>query len=107
MQCFFISSGDDQINLAGGPGKFVTDVSVKHDGECSWSSPATFKVNCEMQVDDWPFDQQNCTIAFGSYTYGENLLRIKGFKDKSQFTSKASIPYTKAYKVGNILTIVH
>lgn len=82
------NNGDDQINLAGGPGKFVTDVSVKHDGECSWSSPATFKVNCEMQVDDWPFDEQNCTIAFGSYTYGENLLRIKSFKDKSQFTNR-------------------
>ena len=84
----FIHSGDDQIKLAGGPGKFVTDVAVKHDGLNTWSGPATFKANCDMQVDMWPFDEQNCSLAFGSFTYGENLLRIKTFKAKNQLTSK-------------------
>jgi len=82
------ASGDDQINLAGGPSKFVTDVSVDEKGRCIWSGPATFKVNCEMEVDKWPFDEQTCRLAFGSYTYGLNLLKIKLFKDKSQLTSK-------------------
>lgn len=89
IHCFaFIYSGDDQIKLAGGPGKFVTDVAVKHDGLNTWSGPATFKANCDMQVDKWPFDEQNCSLAFGSFTYGENLLRIKTFKAKNQLTSK-------------------
>lgn len=66
----------------------MTDVAVNHEGRCVWSGPATFKVNCEMAVDKWPFDEQSCRMAFGSYTYGKNLLRIKSFKDKSQFTSK-------------------
>ena len=87
--CFaFIYSGDDQIKLAGGPGKFVTDVAVKYDGLNTWSGPATFKANCDMQVDKWPFDEQNCSLAFVSFTYGENLLRIKTFKAKNQLTSK-------------------
>ena len=84
----FIFSGDDEINLAGGRSKFVTDVAVNYKGKCVWSGPATFKVNCEMSVGKWPFDEQVCRLAFGSYTYGENLLRIKLFKDKSQLTSK-------------------
>ncbi|XP_015749407.1 PREDICTED: neuronal acetylcholine receptor subunit alpha-7-like [Acropora digitifera] len=82
------NNGDDQIKLAGGPGKFVTDVAVKHDGLNTWSGPATFKANCDMQVDMWPFDEQNCSLAFGSFTYGENLLRIKTFKAKNQLTNR-------------------
>ena len=83
-----IFSGDDEINLAGGPTKFVTDIAVDHKGKCVWSGPATFKVNCRMQIHEWPFDEQECELAFGSFTYGKNLLRIKLFKDKSNFASK-------------------
>ena len=81
-------SGDDNINLAGGPSKFVTDVTVNDQGKCTWSGPATFKVNCEMRIAQWPFDQQTCKLGFGSYTYAKNLLKITSFKDKSQLTSK-------------------
>ena len=41
-----------------------------------------------MRVGKWPFDIQICKLAFGSYTYGKNLLHIKLFKDRSKFTSK-------------------
>ncbi|XP_068676875.1 neuronal acetylcholine receptor subunit alpha-7-like [Montipora foliosa] len=82
------NNGDDQINLAGGPSKFVTDVAVRSTGECIWSGPATFKVNCEMQIHRWPFDEQECRLAFGSYTYGDNLLKIKLFKAKKQITNR-------------------
>ncbi|KAL9951289.1 hypothetical protein ACROYT_G043927 [Oculina patagonica] len=76
------NNGDDGINLAGGPSKFVTDIAVNSKGKCVWSGPATFKVNCRMQIHDWPFDEQKCELAFGSFTYGKNLLRIKLFRDK-------------------------
>jgi len=82
------NNGDDEINLAGGPSKFVTDVAVNDKGKCTWSGPATFKVNCEMEVDKWPFDEQTCKLAFGSYTYGLNLLKIKLFRDRSKFTNR-------------------
>lgn len=82
------NNGDDEINLAGGISKFVTDVGVDSKGRCVWSGPATFKVNCEMEIDDWPFDQQMCQLAFGSYTYGKNLLKIRLFKDNKQFSTR-------------------
>lgn len=82
------NNGDDKINLAGGPSKFVTDVAVRSTGACIWSGPATFKVNCEMQIHSWPFDEQECRLAFGSYTYGDNLLKIKLFKAKKQITNR-------------------
>ena len=84
----FVSSGDDEINLAGGPSKFVTDISVNDKGKCVWSGPATFKVNCRMKIESWPFDEQKCALAFGSFSYGKNLLILKLFKDKSNFASK-------------------
>lgn len=57
-------------------------------GKCVWNGPATFKVNCEMKVDEWPFDEQTCELAFGSFSYGKNLLRLKLFKEERRFTSK-------------------
>ena len=86
--CQLPSSGDDKINLAGGLNKFVTDVSVRSNGECRWSGPATFKVNCEMKINRWPFDQQLCQLSFGSFTYGERFLKIKLFRARGQITSK-------------------
>lgn len=88
LQHLFVFSGDDDINLAGGPSKFVTDVAVDHTGKCSWGGPATFKVSCRMKIDLWPFDQQECQLAFGSFSYGENLLKLNLFKDQSNFASK-------------------
>lgn len=82
------NNGDDKINLAGGPTKFVTDISVNDKGRCVWSGPATFKANCEMKVDEWPFDEQTCELAFGSYSYGKNLLKLKLFKDKRKFATR-------------------
>ena len=74
--------------MAGGLSKFVTDVAVDSGGKCVWSGPATFKVNCKMEIHEWPFDNQTCELAFGSYSYGKNLLKVKLFKDKSNLASK-------------------
>ena len=61
---------------------------MNNKGKCVWSGPATFKVNCEMKVDEWPFDEQTCELAFGSFSYGKKLLRLKLFKEERRFTSK-------------------
>lgn len=74
--------------MAGGLSKFVTDVAVDSEGKCVWSGPATFKVNCKMEIHEWPFDNQTCELAFGSYSYGKNLLKVILFKDKSNLASK-------------------
>ena len=66
----------------------MTDVSVRSNGACRWSGPATFKVNCDMKINQWPFDQQLCQLSFGSFTYGERFLKIKLFRAEKQITSK-------------------
>ncbi|KAJ7383365.1 hypothetical protein OS493_028444 [Desmophyllum pertusum] len=41
-----------------------------------------------MDIANWPFDEQECELGFGSYTYGQNLLSIKLFKTKSNFANR-------------------
>lgn len=49
-----------------------------------------------MNVGKWPFDEQSCELAFGSYSYGLNLLNIKLFKDTSAFTSKERYNFARS-----------
>lgn len=89
-------SGDESVTLAGGRAKFVTEVSVDSNGNCVWSGPATFKANCELKINEWPFDSQSCELGFGSFTYGINRMNIKLFQDTKgggQFTSKYPVYY--------------
>ena len=68
-------------------------MAVDSKGKCVWSGPATFKVNCKLKIQKWPFDNQTCELAFGSFTYRKNLLNIKLFQDKKggDFASKESL----------------
>ena len=86
---FLYFSGDDSVTLAGGRTKFVTEVSVDNTGFSVWSGPATFKASCQLRIANWPFDNQTCKLAFGSYTHGVGRMDIKLFKDRSgALTSK-------------------
>ncbi|XP_069812410.1 neuronal acetylcholine receptor subunit alpha-3-like isoform X2 [Dendropsophus ebraccatus] len=42
---------------------------LKHTGEITWIPPAIFKSSCWIDVTYFPFDYQNCTMKFGSWTY--------------------------------------
>uniref|UniRef100_H2YDT8 Uncharacterized protein n=1 Tax=Ciona savignyi TaxID=51511 RepID=H2YDT8_CIOSA len=65
-------------------GKFQVDQNTKallrYNGDVSWMPPAIFKSSCSIDVTYFPFDTQNCTMKFGSWTYDKarvNLV-IKG-----------------------------
>lgn len=85
------NNGDEGVTLAGGRTKFVTEVSVDHEGNCVWSGPATFKANCDLVINEWPLDSQSCQLGFGSFSYGIDKMKIKLFKDTKgggQFTNR-------------------
>ncbi|XP_069621621.1 neuronal acetylcholine receptor subunit alpha-3-like isoform X1 [Ranitomeya imitator] len=42
---------------------------LRHTGEITWMPPAIFKSSCWIDVTFFPFDYQNCTMKFGSWTY--------------------------------------
>jgi len=42
---------------------------VKPSGEVFWSPPAKLRSSCKIDVTYFPFDDQLCTLKFGSWTY--------------------------------------
>lgn len=47
----------------------LTKAQVFYDGRVKWKPPAIYKSSCSIDVTFFPFDQQNCKMKFGSWTY--------------------------------------
>lgn len=47
----------------------MTKAELKHTGDVKWTPPAIYKSSCEINVEWFPFDEQNCDMKFGSWTY--------------------------------------
>ncbi|XP_049975423.1 neuronal acetylcholine receptor subunit beta-4 [Alexandromys fortis] len=48
---------------------FYANVIVRSNGSIQWLPPAIYKSACKIEVKHFPFDQQNCTLKFRSWTY--------------------------------------
>lgn len=61
----------------------LTKAILHHDGHVIWKPPAIYKSSCEIDIEYFPFDEQTCTMKFGSWTYdGYTIdLRHKNEKD--------------------------
>ncbi|KAM3917506.1 acetylcholine receptor subunit alpha-1-A-like [Leptodactylus fuscus] len=53
-----------------------TKALVDYTGKIVWNPPAIFKSYCEMIVTHFPFDQQNCSMKLGTWTYDGSLVVI-------------------------------
>ncbi|CAG0894178.1 unnamed protein product [Darwinula stevensoni] len=55
----------------------MTKATLKYTGEVEWKPPAIYKSSCEMDVEWFPFDEQSCTMKFGSWTYNGFQVDLK------------------------------
>ncbi|XP_012667680.1 neuronal acetylcholine receptor subunit alpha-6 isoform X2 [Otolemur garnettii] len=65
-----------------------TKALLKYDGMITWTPPAIFKSSCPMDITFFPFDHQNCSLKFGSWTYDKaeiDLLIIGSKVDMNEF----------------------
>ncbi|CAF3237092.1 unnamed protein product [Rotaria socialis] len=46
-----------------------TNVMVSSEGIVTWLSTSIFRSSCSIDVRYFPFDEQNCTLKFASWTY--------------------------------------
>uniref|UniRef100_A0A8C3WZR8 Cholinergic receptor nicotinic alpha 4 subunit n=1 Tax=Catagonus wagneri TaxID=51154 RepID=A0A8C3WZR8_9CETA len=54
----------------------LTKAHLFHDGRVQWAPPAIYKSSCSIDVTFFPFDQQNCTMKFGSWTYDKAKIDL-------------------------------
>lgn len=47
----------------------MTKAILHYDGRVVWTPPAIFKSSCEINVEFFPFDEQECFLKFGSWTF--------------------------------------
>ncbi|CAG0912692.1 unnamed protein product [Notodromas monacha] len=50
-------------------GTFKTNVVVRSNGSCLFVPPGIFKSTCRIDITWFPFDDQQCEMKFGSWTY--------------------------------------
>ena len=66
----FFSAGDKFNDF------MVTNTIVSSNGNVLWLYPALIKTYCTLNVKYFPFDTQNCSIVFISWTHSEQELDI-------------------------------
>ncbi|XP_069092729.1 neuronal acetylcholine receptor subunit beta-3 [Pleurodeles waltl] len=57
-------------------GSLMTKAVIKHNGTVVWTPPASYKSSCTMDVTFFPFDRQNCSMKFGSWTYDGSMVDL-------------------------------
>lgn len=53
-----------------------TNVIVTSDGNVTWLSMVIFKSSCAINVKYFPFDTQNCSLEYASWTYDAYSLNL-------------------------------
>ncbi|KAF7638204.1 hypothetical protein Mgra_00002433 [Meloidogyne graminicola] len=53
-----------------------TKATLHSDGRVVWEPPAIFKSLCQIDIQWFPFDEQNCHLKFSSWSFPTNLLHL-------------------------------
>nr|CAX82395.1 Neuronal acetylcholine receptor subunit alpha-7 precursor [Schistosoma japonicum] len=56
---------------------FPTKVIVRNTGSIQWVPPGLFHSICDIEVNWFPFDSQNCIMKLGTWTYQGNTVDLK------------------------------
>lgn len=60
---------------------------LHYTGEVNYLPPGMFKSTCPIKIDDFPFDEQNCPLKFGSWTHDEATINLQNKSNRAQLDS--------------------
>ncbi|CAI4229492.1 unnamed protein product [Auanema sp. JU1783] len=55
---------------------FMCNALIHHTGDVLWVPPAIYKSSCIIDVEFFPFDDQRCSLTFGSWTYNRDEIKL-------------------------------
>eukprot|EP00794_Sanderia_malayensis_P005305 gene5305-5974_t len=75
-------------HFSGGPLKYKTKVILDSNGLHTWYAAVSFRSSCKFDVRNFPFDEQECRLRFGSWAYSTDkldLIPAKSTADMSDY----------------------
>jgi len=54
----------------------ITKAHVYWNGTIKWNPPVIYKSYCAINIQYYPFDVQNCTLKFGTWSHNGNLVDL-------------------------------
>jgi len=79
------ADGNYQVTL-------MTKATVHYTGKVVWEPPAIYKSSCTIDVEFFPFDEQTCSMKFGSWTYDGFQVDLKHIKQPEGQIGEVYIP---------------
>lgn len=67
--------------------RYATNVVVSSNGDCLWVPPGLFLTTCKIDITWFPFDEQNCDMKFGSWTYDSSGIDLQLGADSGDTSS--------------------
>ncbi|CAF1183814.1 unnamed protein product [Adineta steineri] len=59
--------------------------TVFSNGTVLWKPMSIFKSTCQIDIRRFPYDKQNCSMKFGSWTYDSSKVNLQFYRDIHQF----------------------
>ena len=78
MTCFS-ADGNYEVTI-------MTKAILHYTGRVRWNPPAIYKSYCGIDVEYFPFDEQECMMKFGSWTYDGFMVRTEEFTAELQMS---------------------
>jgi hypothetical protein len=60
-------------------------LKLYYNGDVLWIRPTRYSFSCKLDLKQFPFDTQHCTMTFGSWKYNANFLDLRPFRTHNKF----------------------
>jgi Neurotransmitter-gated ion-channel ligand binding domain len=71
---FYLFSADGKFEVS-----FKSNVVLNSTGHIMWIPCAIYKSSCTVDVKYFPFDEQQCSMIYGSWTFNGNEVDLKPY----------------------------
>ena len=57
-------------------------MKLYYTGEVLWIRPIRYQFSCKLNLRDFPYDSQTCTMLFGSWKFSKDSFDMRPFNDE-------------------------